>query len=215
VLLAEIEMVEEGVRTLDSTTLTSLRYEAYRLKRLLDDFHRQAVEDMQNSDVISLCDLGDTVSEIVTAHQSLLEEQDIALNFNCTTSILIRANRDSLVRVIENLMQNSLRYTDSPGKLSITIKQNTKQAHNADLGAHQSILLVWEDSSPGVPDSELNKLFQPLYRVEKSRNLATGGSGLGLAIVDRLTRRMGGTVNVSRSDLGGLRFELVFVAAAT
>ena len=71
-------------------------------------------------------------------------------------------------------------------------------------------VVEWHDSAPGVPDEDVPRLTERLYRVESSRNRASGGSGLGLAIARAIVEGHGGTLTASRSPLGGLAIRLVF-----
>ena len=75
------------------------------------------------------------------------------------------------MQLFNNLLENSLRYTDSGGSLQISAGQRDK-----------TVRLTFADSAPGVSDDQLQKLFERFYRTEGSRNRASGGSGLGLAI---------------------------------
>jgi two-component system sensor histidine kinase BaeS len=72
------------------------------------------------------------------------------------------------------------------------------------------IELLFEDSSPAVPDASLAKLFDRLYRVDPSRNRTTGASGLGLSICDAIINAHGGDISAEKSSIGGLaiRFSL-------
>ena len=70
--------------------------------------------------------------------------------------------------------------------------------------------MIWEDTAPGVAESDLPRLTERLYRVEGSRNRRSGGSGLGLSIASALIEAQGGTLVPSRSPLGGLRWTLSF-----
>ena len=70
------------------------------------------------------------------------------------------------------------------------------------------VLLRIDDQGPGIPEAQLEAVFQPFYRVESSRNRATGGSGLGLYIARDLTLRQGGELLLSNRPEGGLRVEL-------
>ncbi|HSH48310.1 MAG TPA: ATP-binding protein, partial [Halomonas sp.] len=81
------------------------------------------------------------------------------------------------------------------------------------LEAHDGQWLVsWEDSAPGVPQSELAHLTERLYRFEGSRSRASGGSGLGLSIAYALARAHGAEMHADSSALGGLRWTLSFPA---
>jgi two-component system sensor histidine kinase BaeS len=98
-----------------------------------------------------------------------------------------------LHQLFGNLLENSLRYTDGGGVVRVRCAQH---------GANALILV--EDSAPGVPDDKMEKLFERFYRIEASRNRATGGSGLGLAICRNIVEAHEGRITASASPLGGL-----------
>ena len=100
-------------------------------------------------------------------------------------------------QLLDNLLQNSLKYTASGGTLSLSL------THTGDNWE-----LLLEDSAPGVPDEALPRLFDHLYRVESSRNRRTGGAGLGLAICQRIVEAHGGTIGAEHSPLGGVRIRI-------
>ncbi|MBT9456308.1 MAG: two-component sensor histidine kinase [Burkholderiaceae bacterium] len=107
---------------------------------------------------------------------------------------LARAQPTSLRRVLGNLLGNALRYGE---RAEVTV------AVQGDR-----VLLRIDDQGPGIPEAQLEAVFQPFYRVESSRNRATGGSGLGLYIARDLTLRQGGELLLSNRPEGGLRVEL-------
>jgi two-component system sensor histidine kinase BaeS len=94
-----------------------------------------------------------------------------------------------------NLIENTLSYTDTGGRLQI----------RAHVEGGQRLLLQFDDSAPGVPPGELPRLFERLFRGEASRSRALGGSGLGLAICRATIEAHGGSIDASTSPLGGLR----------
>jgi two-component system, OmpR family, osmolarity sensor histidine kinase EnvZ len=97
----------------------------------------------------------------------------------------------SLLRILRNLLENALRYGNA---LPVTIQ----------LGLyHGAPLITILDRGPGIPQQELDNVFQPFYRLEQSRNLQTGGSGLGLAIVQQLTLAFGWEVSMHPRAGGG------------
>jgi two-component system sensor histidine kinase BaeS len=105
----------------------------------------------------------------------------------------IRGDADRLGQVFTNLFENVFRYVASPGSLKIS-------------GAVENHLLtiLFEDSGPGVPEEALPRLFDRLYRVEASRNRASGGSGLGLSICRHIIEIHGGSIWAAKSPQGGL-----------
>ena len=93
-------------------------------------------------------------------------------------------DRDRLMQLFNNLLENSLRYTDSGGGLQIYAGQQRQN------GAFST----FADSAPGVSDEQLEQLFERFYRTEGSRNRASGGSGLGLAICLNIVEAHGGHI---------------------
>ena len=96
-------------------------------------------------------------------------------------------------QLLANLLENSLRYTQSPGRVRLTARP---------LGAVIEVRL--EDTPPGVPAADLERLFDPLYRVDPSRSRAFGGAGLGLAIARAIAQAHGGQLRAEPAALGGL-----------
>jgi len=80
-------------------------------------------------------------------------------------------------------------------------------------GAHAVIEV--DDNGPGLPDEELERMFEPFVRIETSRNRATGGAGLGLAVVRTVARAHGGDAQLLNLPGGGLRARVVLPLAAT
>ncbi|MCX8031074.1 MAG: ATP-binding protein, partial [Thermodesulfovibrionales bacterium] len=96
-----------------------------------------------------------------------------------------------------NLLDNSLKYTDSGGKVIIRLYTSDDQA-----------VIDFEDSAPGVPNEELERLFERLYRVETSRSRATGGAGLGLSICKDIVDAHNGKIIAQPSSLGGILIKI-------
>lgn len=102
----------------------------------------------------------------------------------------------ALRRILANLVDNGLKFGEEVEVRLLTSDQT-----------HQVLLQV-QDRGPGIPDEELDRVFQPFYRVETSRNRDTGGTGLGLAIAQQLTIGLGGQLTLSNRAGGGLQAEL-------
>ena len=112
---------------------------------------------------------------------------------------MILADSQRLDQLLVNLLENSLAYTDSPGRIEIALSST-----------RNSVVITIEDTPPGVEEDEYEKLFEPLYRHEVSRSRRTAGAGLGLAICRNIVDAHQGTITASRSKLGGLCIQLVF-----
>jgi two-component system sensor histidine kinase BaeS len=110
--------------------------------------------------------------------------------------VLIKGDRQRIDQMLLNLAQNSIRYTQAGGRVRVKL--------SVDDGVH----LTWDDSKPGVADTDIPHLFTRFHRVENSRQRALGGSGLGLAIVSNIVNAHGGYVAASPSTLGGLHIDI-------
>lgn len=96
-------------------------------------------------------------------------------------------------RVLDNLLNNALRYCHSTVETSLLLSGNRAT-------------LIVEDDGPGIAPENREHIFEPFVRLDPSRDRSTGGCGLGLAIVHSIALAMGGTVNCDTSELGGARF---------
>jgi two-component system sensor histidine kinase BaeS len=200
VLRGEIEALQDGVRPLTQDAVSSLAHEAGRLARLVEDLHTLSLSDLGAlSYHMEPVDLAEVVTESIEAHQRALTEKGLQLELSVSSRVMVNGDEGRLSQVFGNLLQNSLRYTDAPGVLAVRMEPDAR--------------VVWEDSAPGVPEADLARLTERLYRVDGSRSRAGGGSGLGLAIARAIVEAHGGTLAASASPRGGLRIELSFPRA--
>jgi two-component system sensor histidine kinase CpxA len=116
-------------------------------------------------------------------------------------NVEVMGNPVLLHSAIENVVRNAIRYTQEKSAVEISLDAEQQ------AGKREAVIRVM-DSGPGVPEQELEKVFQPFYRLDDARGRQTGGVGLGLAITDRAVRLQGGTVRASNRPQGGLVVEI-------
>jgi two-component system, OmpR family, sensor histidine kinase CpxA len=121
---------------------------------------------------------------------------------------LVEGDPDLLRSAVENVVRNATRYTAEGTTVEVRLERQA--AGNGDEG---EIVIRVLDSGPGVPDEELQKIFEPFYRLDDARNRQTGGAGLGLSIADRAIRLHGGQLRASNRKEGGLEVEIRIPAA--
>jgi two-component system sensor histidine kinase BaeS len=198
VLRAEIEGLVDGVRPLEHAALRSLQGEVERLTRLTDDFHQLALSDLRALPChFEPVDLAALLQEVVDRHAERARAAGLSLRLaEMPIGVTLRADAQRLQQLFDNLLENSLRYTDAPGRIDISARRERDR-----------VRVSVEDSAPGVPPEALQRLFEPLYRVEASRNRRSGGSGLGLAICRAIVQSHGGRISALASPLGGVRID--------
>ncbi|MDM8517118.1 ATP-binding protein [Desulfobacterales bacterium HSG16] len=202
VLQGEIEAMQDGIREMNPAMLDSLHAEVMRLGKLVNDLHLLSLTDTQNlhmeqKPVNPLMILADTLHLF---HGRFEQDRiDIQTDIDLPQSISLSGDANRLAQVFVNLMENTLRYTDSPGILKI------QAALNGD-----DLTICFEDSAPGVPSDMLERIFDRLYRVDKSRSRALGGSGLGLSICRQIVSNHGGTIQTAHAQIGGLAIIIMF-----
>jgi len=116
--------------------------------------------------------------------------------------IVAWVDQGALEQAITNLLDNAIKYTEPGGHVSLEV---------TDLG--ERIEIAVQDDGVGIPEEELDRIFERFYRVDKARSRALGGTGLGLAIVKHLAQAMGGDVQVESQPGRGSRFVLNLPAA--
>lgn len=204
ILQGELEAISDGIRPLSPESIKSLEGEVAQLTHLINDLHDLALADGGNLRYqFHREDLADLLNEVVDSYRNSFAQQAISLETRLPEQAVIDMDPVRIRQLLDNLLQNSLKYTARDGTLSITL---------AHLGNQWELLI--EDSAPGVPDDALPRLFDHLYRVESSRNRRTGGTGLGLAICQRIVEAHGGTIGAEHSPLGGVRIRITLPGEA-
>ena len=196
VLRGEIEALQDGIRKPTPDNLASLHAEILRISRLVEDLHQLSMADSDkfqfNDDRISPFRI---LEMVVQGYQARFAQCgiDLDLRMDAIVDTTIKGDADRLAQVFTNLMDNGLKYIQSPGILEIS----------GQVGEHE-LIFHFQDSGPGVPSDSLPRLFDRLYRVDPSRNRETGGSGLGLSICRQIIDSHGGRIWAQHSPLGGL-----------
>ena len=200
ILRAQIEAFQDGVQEVNSKTLGVIHSEIMALNGLVNQLY-----DLSRADLGKLSlrfkkfkPVG-LIQECVESFEARYEEKNISLKteFNDSYDAQVQCDPSMLKQVFSNLLENSLRYTDSGGKLKITTKIESEK-----------FIIHYDDSEPGVPPELYGKLFERFFRVDSSRSRQLGGTGLGLAICKHILESHSGDITASQSPLGGLRMEI-------
>lgn len=206
VLRGEIEALVDGVRPLHPAAIHSLHEDALRLGRLVDDLHLLAMSDLQSLPChFDDLDALEMARRLVARLHTRVAAKGLVLSVETgsMTTLPVRWDRTRIEQLLGNALENSLRYTDAPGRIVLALKRDGER-----------ITLDIDDSAPGVPAADLPRLFEPLYRADAARGRHGGGSGLGLAICSAIASSHGGRIEARPSSLGGLHLHIELPATA-
>ena len=168
----------------------SLR-EVERLARLVDDL--LLLERADAGQVIrqsSRCDLSSVAADAVTAHAPRAAEKHLQLTIDTPEATVVRGDPDRLRRVVDNLLDNALRYAPAGSSLSVSVRRDDREAR-----------LAVRDEGPGLSPEAQAHVFDRFYRADESRARESGGLGLGLAIAKAIVDAHHGRLSVE-SRLG-------------
>ena len=205
VLRAQLEALQDGVRSATPDTLDAMLRQVLALNKLIDELYALARADVGALDCKPVpLDLWTLACDAAQGCAARLEAAGLALELGAAPrDAVVRADPDRMRQVVDNLLENSLRYTAAGGRVRLHA-----HAHDGRLD------LVLDDSAPGVPDAALAQLGERFYRVDASRSRAHGGAGLGLALCRRLLEAQDGTLAFAHAPPGGLRATVTLPLAA-
>ena len=139
------------------------------------------------------------VDEVLADLEPLAQEKNITLVENCK-NITMRGSDILIYRMVYNLVENAIKYNHVDGQVIVTAYQEENHVH-----------LSVEDTGSGIPEELKERVFEPFFRVDKSRSRELGGVGLGLALVREIVRVHDGSITVRSNPSGGTVFELQFM----
>lgn len=196
VLRGEVEALQDGIRRPDSETIAALHGEILHLERMVNDLYELSMSDIGalNYKKVEVNPVGIVAGTVEFFDQRLSQKGlELKTDLDLESSCFILADPDRLQQLFSNVLENCLRYTSSPGTIRVMAK-----------AGNDCIAIDFQDSAPGVTVAQLPRLFDRLYRVEESRNRATGGAGLGLAICKNIVDAHHGKITANSSPLGGI-----------
>ncbi|HEY8169090.1 MAG TPA: ATP-binding protein [Candidatus Limnocylindrales bacterium] len=187
-----LEALRDGVIEADAATYDSLWEEADRLVRLARSLDALAVGESNAEPARKVeLDLGPLLEASVALVRPALEGRDIEIERRWPAVLPARGDPDHLAQVLANLLQNAVRYTADGGQ--VTVSGESRPG---------SVLVSVVNTGEPIPAADLPHVFERFYRVEKSRDRASGGAGIGLAIVKQLVEGDGGRVGAESSPSG-------------
>lgn len=179
--------------------LERIRENAERLYRLVQDVlslgrieSSQAVLDVEPLSLVA------AASACVERHADLANARGVSLTFDRPADdVVALADDDSLAEILDNLVDNAIKYTPKGGRILLSCPADASDAQ-----------LQVSDTGVGIPEQDLGRIFERFYRVDRARSRELGGTGLGLSIVKHLAQKLGGRIAAVSSLGRGSTFTL-------
>ena len=174
--------------------------EAFKIQRR---FTENAAHELQTVGRDETIIVNALVDEVLADLEPLAQEKNIKLIGKCKDVNMVGS--DILIyRLVYNLVENAIKYNHSGGQVSVEAYQREKQVY-----------LSVKDMGNGIPEELKERVFEPFFRVDKSRSRELGGVGLGLALVNEIVRVHDGSIAIRPNPSGGTIIELQFAVNRT
>lgn len=151
---------------------------------------------LQSAEKMDLVSLSEITEEVICDLEAIAEKKDVEL-VQLSGDVKILGNEMLIYRAIYNLIENAIKYNKDGGKVYAEMKEEGEYAK-----------IIFSDTGKGIDKNNWEQIFEPFFRVDKSRSREMGGAGLGLALVKEIARRHGGDVFVLKSDEQGTQIEM-------
>jgi len=178
-LSRQLERMEREIERLDSLISQVLRLA--RLHGTDAPFAREAF------------DLDEVIEEVVRDASFEGAAKNCKINLRGRSRMSVNGNRELLRSAIENVLRNAVRYSPEGAAVEVSVD------HEPD-----GLTVAIRDRGPGVPPADLERIFEPFYRVAESRDRDSGGEGIGLAITAQVMKAHGGSAKAANGQQGGL-----------
>ena len=171
---------------------------AERLSQLISDLlDLSRIEAGEQALDLQPTSLAAVVSRATSAASGQASKKGITVTNGVTTDLRVQADEMALEQVLQNLLDNAVKYTQAGGHVEIVAVQ---------AGEPDQVRVEIRDDGPGIPESHRDRVFERFYRIDAGRSRDVGGTGLGLSIVKHLVQAMGGSVGVRPAEHRGSVF---------
>jgi two-component system phosphate regulon sensor histidine kinase PhoR len=184
--------------------LAIMQGQATRMARLIDDLlSLSRIELNAHLQPNTPLDLAPIVRQVADGLQTLARDRDVAIKVAAPPdAMIVLGDRDELIRALENLVENALKYGAAGKRIDITLSRGQTRAGTPE------VRLAVRDYGPGIAPEHLPRLTERFYRVDVVESRAQGGTGLGLALVKHVLNRHGGRLAIESTPGAGATFTM-------
>lgn len=181
----------------DQSIIDRMDKEAERLNELIGEILEYARLEVLESLDQRATDLVDLLHTIAADADLEGQSDGKSVSINGPEACLVSVDSALLHAALENIIRNALKYTAANTEVRVSVER-----------VPERIIIRIDDHGPGVPAEQLDRLFEPFFRIEASRPRSSGGTGVGLAIAERSIKLHGGSVSASNRATGGLSIKV-------
>ena len=193
-----IEAMQDGLLQPDAENLGTVHQQTLHLNRLVNDLALLAsAESRELSLTMEPTSIHEIVEEVIESFRPRADAASVNLSGSTAADLPpVPLDQLRIRQVLSNLIDNAIRHTPAGGSVAVSAEPRDDDV----------VRVVVADTGPGIPPADLPHIFDRLYRVDPSRDRATGGSGLGLTIARQLVEAHGGTIWAESTEGQGSRF---------
>jgi two-component system phosphate regulon sensor histidine kinase PhoR len=170
-----------------------------RLAAIIEDLLRLSRIENEGRETLTLSTvhLTQLVAHLVQNFRELSEQYGISLDVHCPEGLYATLDPGLFERALADLIDNGIKYNQKGGRTSIWVDEDK-----------EGTVFIVDDTGPGIPEQERERIFERFYRIDKGRSRESGGTGLGLSIVKHIVLLHNGTIEVLERPGGGSRFRI-------
>lgn len=199
-ILGHAEAVHDGVLPPSKENFEIIREEAARLENLVNDLRTLSLADAGELSIVpQTVEPGGLMQEVASLFQYQTQKKDISLELDIASPLPpLEIDPGRMTQVLTNILDNATRHTPEGGRILLSARQ-----------AGDMVELAIQDSGPGLPREEAERIFERFYRADASRRRDDGGSGLGLAIAKSIVQAHNGQLSAESEPGKGLRISIL------
>jgi signal transduction histidine kinase len=202
-ILGHAEAVHDGVLPPTLENFEIIREEATRLEHLVNDLRTLSLADAGELTITpQIIEPERLVNEVASLYQYETQKKNISLNVDIASPLpTIEVDPGRMTQVLTNILDNATRHTPEGGQIFLSARQ-----------VQNNVEITVQDSGPGIPAENLERIFERFYRIDSSRQrdgTVPGGSGLGLAIAKSMVQAHGGQLSAESEAGKGLRIKIL------
>ncbi|MBQ9690494.1 MAG: HAMP domain-containing histidine kinase [Eggerthellaceae bacterium] len=191
-----VEAMADGVFEADTERLNTVSLEVQRLSRLVNDMLKlgrlENKSAPMNPEVVNV---GELVRLVAGTHEAYVKEAGLDFAYEPEDNVVVWGDKDMIRQITANLLSNAVRYTQSPGTITVRVHKDNTDA-----------MIEVQDTGIGLTDEERKHVFSRFWRADESRVRETGGLGIGLAVVREIVEKHKGWIDIQSKKGEGSNF---------